>query len=266
MSIDSINGITVQQPQRKNNSFSTALLGGVAAAGAGYLIGSPVQSKDVLKKDTFELSPKAKDVTDTDKANVTKINQLMTESKPESLKVSAEEATSKKFNGKEVLTAEEYLGATPEKFEQAIKDSETKIPEFEKEVTAAETKAKEATDALNKADDAGKEAAKKVEAEAQGALKNAKEKLTSHKSKIDADKVELNFAKEAKDGIKKEAYIVKITEEMKTKLSSQIDNSLSELKGKLPKVNSLKKAGIYGAIGFAGVYLLSKMMGGSKEA
>lgn len=267
MAIEATNNVNyAERPQHKSSSALPLATGvGLLAAGTGYFIGSPIAGKDVLKTDKFELSSKAKDVTATDKANEGKINSSIAESKQEKLDAAAAAETEKKFNGKEVLTAEEYLGTTPEKYEKAITETEAKTPALDTAVKTAEADVKTKTEALEKADEAGKAAATTAKTEAEAALKKAQTELDTHNAKIAADKAELAFAKEAKDGIKKDAFKTKVTGDLKSKITSNIDETLKELKGKTPNVKSLKKAGIYGGIAFVGMYLLSKMFGGSNK-
>lgn len=251
---------------QNHNSLVMPVLTSGAAATAGYFIGSPITAREVLKQDTFELSKKAKDVTEVDNQNVSKINASIAEGKDENVKAAAEQKANGLFNGKNEMTVEEYLGKTPEEYENSIKESQKELPELQKGVNAAQDELETKEKALAAADEAGKDAATVEKTKAETALKEAQAKFDGHQAKIHAQKAELEFAQGAKDGkITKEAYVQKATKEIKNSVTENIDETLKSLKGKTPRLNSIKKAGVYGAVTLASIYIMSKLFSSPKN-
>jgi len=235
-----------EEQQKKSSALpvATTLAGGAIGA---FAIKEKITGKDVIKNDTFEL--KGKKIADEDKDVVTKINAKLADLKEEKLGTTADAKVTDKFNGKETLTAEEYLGKTPDDFKAAITAKEG-------ETAALQTTFDEKKAAFDKADEAGKAAAKTEKETAEKALK-------AHKNAIAADKAELEFATKAKDGVTKDAFKTKAIADIKGTVKNEVDDLLATLK-KVPKKVSVKMGLIAAGVGLVLGVLLSGS--GKKEA
>jgi len=221
-----------EEQQKKSSALpvATTLAGGAIGA---FAIKEKITGKDVIKKDTFEI--KGKNVAAEDTAVATNINAKLADLKEDKLGTTADAKVTDKFNGKETLTAEDYLGQSVDDFKAAIKTKE--------DGTAA------LQTAVDNADEAGKEAAKKT--------------LKDHKNAIAADKAELEFATKAKDGVTKDAFKTKAIADIKGTVKNEVDELLATLK-KVPKKVSVKMGLIAAGVGLVLGVLLSGS--GKKEA
>lgn len=245
-----------QGEEKKKGSIAFPVTLGVAGAATGYLIGAPIKAKEILEKDKFELSEKvAKDATEAEKTSAATINTALASTKGDAIKATAEKNVKDILGEKTDLTPEEYLKTTPEKYDASIKELEGKTEGLTKNVTEAEKGLKEAE---------GKTA--EVKKAAEDVLNEAKAKLDAHKTGIEFKKAELEFAKGAKDGkITKEALLAKETNAIKANAEKTIAKELETLGKKAGKVNSLKKAGLFGVGALVAGFILKAIFGGKKE-
>lgn len=217
----------------------------IFATGAGALVGgllvkAPIQAKDVLKADKFELSGEG--MTPEENTAVEEIKKALGNNKIIATKVAEEAENVFGKEGKEI-TVDEFLTkayekpVTTEQFKQTVTDSGNKVTQLTTDLATAEENVTKATD----------EASKKI---AETARDEIKAQLNDAKKAIDELKPINELVESAKDGkITLDAFKSKAEEACANRISKTIEEGLETLKGKVPKKISGKMAVIGAGIG-----------------
>ncbi len=298
--------VSFGQGEKRNNGASVIQAGvtGLIAGGAtGYLTGKSMPASKLveLSADKFEIRNPEK-LTAEQKESAGAIKEML-QNKPE-LEKGIDEITDELFNGKDKMTVEEYLKAnvndkisTKEQLETLIKEQTQKAETLKSDYNnAAKTYMESKTPTLNRmneeiakkyvdqrnvlvkdmpklnygAEGSAKELlehSKKELSPAEKALVEAEETLVKHLESISKNSEHLDVLKLAKDGeLTKEAVKGYSKGAIKTQITEGIEFLSQGIEKHLPKVNSWKKAGIYGLIGAAGAIVLSKVLGFGKKA
>lgn len=258
--INSVNGVSFgNEEKKKSNGVTPFLATAAGAAVGGLVIKEPISLKKVLSEDTFELSKKAQEgITPEQTAAVTNIQEAQKTNK--TIDAEAEKAVDDLFGkeGKD-MPVDEFLTKsfgeplTVEKFKQKVTDVDTQIAKLTNDLAAEDEK-------VSKADEAGK----KVAEEARNQVKTA---LDAEKAKLEKLKPVKELIDAAQEGkITKGAAKIKNVEIKTNEISKVVSESLETLKGKLPKVKSVKMGLIGAAVGLVAGLILNGIFSPKEKA
>lgn len=287
MAINSVNGVTFGNDQKKSSGsggFVTVTTLGGAAIGA-FGVKEEIGAKKILGlegADKFVLRGK-EELTEEQKTAKKTVEDTITANKKETFEKTVNDRVADLFKTNETITPKDYLGGKepPADLGETIKVEspkteglKTKATEADAAVTTKETTyntAKTAKEVADKGtDEAAKtkaktdfEAAEKELKEAKGTQKTANEVLEAHQQKLDQYKF---LQENVKDGkLTKDVVKTKFAAEEAAKLEKTAVSALEKLKGRLPKVTSVKKGFIGAAIGLVGGLILAKMFAPKKH-
>lgn len=287
MAINSMNGVTFGNEQQKKSSgsggFVTATTLGGAAIGA-FAIKEEMGASKALTADKFELRGDKLDDKQTE-AKATADEARAANTKEALEKTAKDRIDALKVEG-DSMKADDYYKAQgvekPEKLQEALDAESGKTANLETEANNAANKVKDKQTAYDSAktaketadkgtDEAAKakaktdfETAEKELNEATNTKNEATKKLAENQKKVDTYKFVKENEKEGK--ILKETVKGKFIAEEEAKNLKTMEGAIEKLKGKLPKVASVKK-GLWGAaIGLVAGLILAKIAAPKKEA
>lgn len=251
-----LNGVSFGEAEKKKSGSGFPIL--TTAAGAavgGLLLGENINGLHVLKKDTFEL----KGNPAGDQPVVNQINERLAAAKEDKVNAAADEKINSFFPDKDAkeIPIAEYL----QKKGYATTDAAEVITKFEADVKSLNGEAQTIKDQLKKAEQQLKSSVEADKPAAESLVKEMQDKLAKNTKEISAKTAELEILKSAKDSGKITRDVLKsnAVKEVKSGIVEVIDDLLKQVKTKLPKMPSLKKAGIGAAIGLAAGVLLNGM-------
>lgn len=229
-----------EKQQSSSTPISPLVLGTTGAIGGGvtgYVLGEKMPAMKVAELNSDRFQRTFEKIPEDKKPIVGRLAELKEELAPEKIAVRVNNYVSNLMKKSETITVPEFLEKTPYKTVEGLEEAAKGLDEKAAQLTKAH---EAAVKVFEEADEAGKEPAR----QAVDAAKAEIDKFLAHADEVNRTK---EVVEAAKEGVISKAVITEhATSGATSGIAKKITTELEALGKDAPKVNSLKRGGIYG--------------------